>query len=87
MENHVIKLRPAVIPSVNVALMNYESHGGHLIRPERVPFGQDPLANILHYNKDVNISYFSSFHWIQCFVTVLIKILMLWLGVSYTLFT
>ena len=38
MENHVIKLRTAVIPSVNVALMNYESHGGHLIRPERVPF-------------------------------------------------
>ena len=44
-ENHVIKLRPALIPSVNVALLNYESHGGHLTRPQKVPFGQDPLAN------------------------------------------
>ena len=43
-ENHVIKLRLALIPSVNVALLNYESHDGHLTRPQKVPFGQDPFG-------------------------------------------
>lgn len=46
-ENHVVQLRPGLIPSTDVALLHYESHGGHLTRPRRVPFDQNPLeANL-----------------------------------------